>query len=164
MSLQPDAVQARLGLQQVMAALKEMEEVWSSAEMNWRLLHGTKVKDGHIVSTQPPHSPSRAKRDALTAFGEETTGNDIRSQSQFPSVNSDSTSSNDNTDPSDLTDRDANARLITQVLGMRVPRNEEPLPPGPATRPGAGWSPWMQDQHGAVHHQPGAMPQMGTGG
>ncbi|KAJ7631249.1 fungal-specific transcription factor domain-containing protein [Roridomyces roridus] len=68
-TLRPSNPQASLGLQQCLAALKEMEIVWPSAARAWELLNGVKLGVLNAVAPVPALALDRHKRHAEDAFG-----------------------------------------------------------------------------------------------
>ncbi|KAJ7897143.1 fungal-specific transcription factor domain-containing protein [Mycena olivaceomarginata] len=68
LALRPSNPQASLGLQQCLAALKDMEIIWPSAARAYELLNGVKLGALH-APVLPPHPTDRHKRQAEDAFG-----------------------------------------------------------------------------------------------
>lgn len=115
LTLRPSNIEASLGLERSMSALKEMEIVWPSAARAWELLKGVNL--GPEISPSPPSKfPERNKRPAEDAFGQEKSS-DLLQREAF------GTPSNifDQNTISGSGVQDTNTRLMAHMLGLEIP-------------------------------------------
>jgi len=150
LSLRSSHVEATLGLQQCMQALKDMEVVWPSASRAWDLLNGVKLSDGiHAARLIQAHGqPSdRQKRVADDAFGQEKDldypqrdvyderGNMTGNQGGFENQSG---------------VQDLSTRIMAHMLGLDIPGIE----PSTSYYPGYQWWPRSSAQGDASVQPP----------
>ncbi|KII93670.1 hypothetical protein PLICRDRAFT_35889 [Plicaturopsis crispa FD-325 SS-3] len=109
LTLRPSNLQASLGLQSCLNALKEMEIVWPSAQRAWDLLHGAKVRFDSALTP----GPDRHKRPAEDAFGQEK-ASDYLQREAFS--NWEQAPASPGNGVQDLT-----TRIMAHMLGLDVP-------------------------------------------
>lgn len=135
LTLRPSNVQASVGFQQCMAALKDMEMVWPSASRAWDLLNGVKMDD--ILSPQL-QDPARYKRQADDAFGHEKGG----PQEVLKNAQAHNEAENG---PQAL-----GTRIMAQMFGFHVPGVE----PSTSFLPGYEWWPRSDGDSRSTTHNP----------
>ncbi|KAF8560118.1 hypothetical protein OG21DRAFT_1451878 [Imleria badia] len=129
LTIRPSNVQAYIGLQQLLAALRNMQTTWPSAARAWDLLHGVKVQvDSNL--TPMLQGPERQKRGADDAFGREKSS-DFLQREAF----GDSSSKERVTPTAGI--QDISTRMMAHMLGLDIPGIE----PSTSYYPGYEWWP-----------------------
>ncbi|KAF9486569.1 hypothetical protein BDN70DRAFT_870159 [Pholiota conissans] len=148
LTIRPDNVEARHGLQQCMIALKEMAIVWPSASRAWELLNGVQLRTHAPPAAQfQPHYQNldRNKRGAQDAFGEDNRP-DYPAQGTFgASPTSPGGAPNGGQGlnlPNETGVQDVSTRLMAHMLGLEIPGVE----PSTSYFPGYEW--WPRNQGG----------------
>jgi hypothetical protein len=146
LTIRPSNVQAYIGLQQLLTALKSMETTWPSAARAWDLLHGVKVQvDSNL--TPMLQGPDRPKRGADDAFGREK-NSDFLQRETF----GDSGSKERMTSTAGI--QDISTRMMAHMLGLDIPGIE----PSTSYYPGYEWWPRATN----VVHPPYQQPSSGA--
>ncbi|KAG9314135.1 hypothetical protein JVU11DRAFT_4920 [Chiua virens] len=129
LTLRPSNVQAYIGLQQSLTALKEMQTTWPSAGRGWDLLHGAKVQ---VDSNLAPmvRSPDRQKRAADDAFGREKNSDFLQREAFGDYGSKERTASTTGI-------QDISTRMMAHMLGLDIPGIE----PSTSYYPGYEWWP-----------------------
>ncbi|KAF5352426.1 hypothetical protein D9756_005920 [Leucocoprinus leucothites] len=152
LSLRSSHVEAALGLQQCMSALKDMEIVWPSASRAWDLLNGVKLSDG-IYATQllqvQGQSSDRQKRLADDAFGQEKEV-DYRQRGVYDDRGN--ISGNESSIENQNGVQDLSTRIMAHMLGLDIPGIE----PSTSYYPGYQWWPRASGQEPST--QPVSQP------
>ncbi|KAF9015674.1 fungal-specific transcription factor domain-containing protein [Cyathus striatus] len=135
LTMRPANVEASLGLQRCMSALKDMGVIWPSASRAWELLNGVQLRTD--VGTLPVQGQSweRNKRYAEDAFGQEKVYQYLPRDLYGPEVK----------DESGVPDggvQELSTRLMAHMLGLDIPGIE----PSTSYYPGYEWWP-RQDQN-----------------
>ncbi|KAG6837321.1 hypothetical protein H0H93_011416 [Arthromyces matolae] len=140
LTLRPQNVQASLGFQQCMAALKDLEVVWPSASRAWELLNGVKMGSDDL----PPqiNSLNRPKRQADAAFGQEKSSNYLQREA-FKTPVYESNVREENTGVQEL-----GTRIMAHMLGLNIPGVEAST----SYYPGYEWWPRSQESPQPVLH------------
>ncbi|KAF9469792.1 fungal-specific transcription factor domain-containing protein [Collybia nuda] len=141
LTLRPSNLQASLGFQQCMTALKDMEMVWPSAARAWELLNGVKLGSNSISS---PHRnlPDRNKRLAEDAFGQEK-ASDYLQREAFKTFNVGEASHGHGGEDGV---QELGTRIMAHMLGLHIPGIE----PSTSYYPGYEWWPRTVLPHHAV--------------
>ncbi|KAF8910155.1 fungal-specific transcription factor domain-containing protein [Gymnopilus junonius] len=158
LTMRPDNVEASVGLQNCMAALKEMEVVWPSASRAWDLLNGVQLRTHALppapALASPQYQPTdRNKRAAQDAFGEEKSS-DFLQREAFGTVQPPDESQRDqglaenNMNGNGV--QDISTRLMAHMLGLEVPGVE----PSTSYYPGYEWWPRMNQGMNQGYSQP----------
>ncbi|KAF9055831.1 fungal-specific transcription factor domain-containing protein [Panaeolus papilionaceus] len=150
MTVKLDNIEASMGLQQCMAALKEMEVVWPSASRAWDLLNGVQLRTWAHNQNGPPQysNVDRNKRAARDAFGDEQAPTYVPREpfgDPGPSPRSDDVGQGGTGGVQDMS-----TRLMAHMLGLEIPGVE----PSTSYFPGYEW--WPRVNQG---NQPGLTPQ-----
>jgi len=150
LTLRPSNLQASLGFQQCMAALKDMEMVWPSASRAWDLLKGVKMGSDSI----PPqiHFSDRHKRPAEAAFGQEKSSNYLQREA-FRGPSPDTSNEEGDNGVQEL-----GSRIMAHMLGLHIPGFE----PSTSYLPGYEWWPRSNEVAPPGSHQLSPAP-MGYG-
>ncbi|EKM84077.1 hypothetical protein AGABI1DRAFT_117526 [Agaricus bisporus var. burnettii JB137-S8] len=142
LSLRSTHVEATLGLQQCMSALKDMEILWPSASRAWELLNGVKLSDGVCAVPLPQvhgQQTERQKRPADDAFGQEK--NPEYPQSGVYERGNGTT--NQNASGSQTGVHDLSTRIMAHMLGLDIQGIE---PSSMSYYPGYQWWPGSSGQ------------------
>jgi hypothetical protein len=142
LTIRPSNVQAYIGLQQLLTALRNMQTTWPSAARAWDLLHGVKVQvDSNIAPMV--QGPDRQKRGADDAFGREKSS-DFLQREAF----GDSGSKERMTSTAGI--QDISTRMMAHMLGLDIPGIE----PSTSYYPGYEWWPRATNVVHAPYEQP----------
>ncbi|RDB29501.1 Nitrogen assimilation transcription factor nit-4 [Hypsizygus marmoreus] len=147
LTLRPSNVQASLGFQQCMAALKDMEMVWPSASRAWELLNGVKMGSD---SVSPPqfHLADRHKRHADTAFGQEKSSDYLQREAfKDPATERHPPEGEDGV-------QELGTRIMAHMLGLHIPGIE----PSTSYYPGYEWWPRSHEVTPPPSHQLSPLP------
>ncbi|KAI9570337.1 fungal-specific transcription factor domain-containing protein [Boletus coccyginus] len=129
LTIRPSNVQAYIGLQQLLTALRSMQTTWPSAARTWDLLNGVKVQvDSNL--TPMLQGPDRQKRGADDAFGGEKSSDFLQRE-----VFGDSGSKGPMTSTAGI--HDISTRMMAHMLGLDIPGIE----PSTSYYPGYEWWP-----------------------
>ncbi|KAF5385325.1 hypothetical protein D9615_001196 [Tricholomella constricta] len=141
LTLRPSNLQASLGFQQCMAALKDMEMVWPSASRAWELLNGVKMGSDNI----PPqiHFPDRQKRPADAAFGQEKSSDYLQREAFKGPANETPDREGENGV------QELGTRIMAHMLGLHIPGIE----PSTSYYPGYEWWPRSDEVTPPISHQ-----------
>ncbi|KXN88828.1 Nitrogen assimilation transcription factor nirA [Leucoagaricus sp. SymC.cos] len=143
LSLRSSHVEATLGLQQCMSALKDMEVVWPSASRAWELLNGVKMSDGmratQLLQVQG-QSSDRHKRVAEDAFGQEKDYSQREVYDERGNIHSNQGGFENQNGVHDLS-----TRIMAHMLGLDIPGIE----PSTSYYPGYQWWPRTTGQGGS---------------
>ncbi|KAG6919021.1 hypothetical protein DXG01_009731 [Tephrocybe rancida] len=152
LTLRPSNVQASLGLQQCMAALKDMEVVWPSASRAWELLNGVKMGSDDL----PPQINflDRQKRPADAAFGQEKSS-DYLQREAFKSSAPEPTTREENAGVQEL-----GTRIMAHMLGLNIPGIEAST----SYYPGYEWWPRHHETTPPESHQSSSVVDYGPRG
>ncbi|PPQ72267.1 hypothetical protein CVT24_004684 [Panaeolus cyanescens] len=151
MTVKPDNIEATMGLQQCMAALKDMEVVWPSASRAWDLLNGVQLRtSAHAQNGSQYTSVDRNKRAAQDAFGDEQAPTYIPREPFGDS--GPPTRSDDGGQGGTGGVQDMSTRLMAHMLGLEIPGVE----PSTSYFPGYEWWPRINSGHNS---QPALTPQ-----
>ncbi|TFK41823.1 fungal-specific transcription factor domain-containing protein [Crucibulum laeve] len=147
LTLRPANVEASLGIQRCMIALKEMTIVWPSAGRAWELLNGVQLRaDSQVqVQLQPQ---DRNKRYAEDAFGRD------KSSDYLPNGSYGVPTKPEGDDPRNNGVQELSTRLMAHMLGLDIPGVE----PSTSYYPGYEW--WPRPNEGSKATS--APPQAGT--
>lgn len=146
LNLRPEGVDASIGLQQCLDALKDMELAWPSAARAWELLNGVHLGHNNAGANQtkawdyPPQE--RNKRQAHDAFGNENGSHHQQLDNNFLSY--------PNQHPTPGVDdehgvQDISTRIMAHMLGLEMPGVE----PSTSYFPGYEW--WPRTNQGYPH-------------
>ncbi|KAF9245870.1 fungal-specific transcription factor domain-containing protein [Melanogaster broomeanus] len=129
LTLRPSNVQAYYGLQQLLAALREMQTTWPSAVRACDLLNGVKVQvDSNLAPLM--QGPDRQKRGADDAFGKEKSSDFLQREAFSDSAAKERTTSTTGI-------QDISTRMMAHMLGLDIPGIE----PSTSYLPGYEWWP-----------------------
>ncbi|GLB35813.1 putative fungal specific transcription factor [Lyophyllum shimeji] len=147
LTLRPSNLQASLGFQQCMAALKDMEMVWPSASRAWQLLNGVKMGSENV----PPqmHFPDRNKRPADAAFGQEKSSDYLQREAFKATIPEISNADGENGVQA------LGTRIMAHMLGLHIPGVE----PSTSYYPGYEWWPRSNEITPPGSHQLSPAPQ-----
>lgn len=161
LSLRPSNVQASMGLQQSLEALKDMEIPWPAAKRSYDLLHGVKLQFDNVQAFTPGDQ-GRNKRPASDAFDKERISDVIQREAFGPPNNENNATSGigENVGVQDLS-----TQLMAHILGLDVSGVVEST----SYFPGYRWWPRMlpeeleQEQPGQQQQSPEAWPMEAFG-
>ncbi|KAG2022902.1 nuclear protein [Coprinopsis cinerea AmutBmut pab1-1] len=149
LTLRPDDVEASVGLQQLKAALKDMELTWPSAARAWELLNGAHLSNRANTSYMDLAFQTRPKRPAEAAFGQDKVSDYPRQEAFVANSHAGmQPPMNKNNGVQDMS-----TRMMASMLGLDVPGVE----PSTSFFPGYEWWP-RPDQMSMHHHEPVVAP------
>ncbi|KAG5652448.1 hypothetical protein H0H81_004992 [Sphagnurus paluster] len=137
----PSNLQASLGFQQCMAALKDMEIVWPSASRAWELLNGVKMEADNMIPQV--HISDRQKRPAEAAFGQEKSSDYLQREAFHTSPREMGTVEGENGV------QELGTRIMAHMLGLNIPGIE----PSTSYYPGYEWWPRTHEVSPPSLHQ-----------